>query len=254
MNDTVQTQPAQAEEGFLPGPVLLLGAPGVGKGTQAQILMGEFGIPQISTGDILRQNIASGSELGVRAKGLMDQGLLVDDETVNGMVALRISDQDTVRGFILDGFPRTSAQADWLDAQDRHFLSRAPLVAIEIKVDRGELLHRITGRRICPTCKSIYNVYSNAPKVEGVCDLDGSSLQHRSDDTEEAFARRMEAYESLTRPVIEHYAKGGTRGGSRFATVDGSGSLQEVANRVKSELHALRSRFPSDLSFQTEHQ
>ena len=132
----------------MPGPVLLLGAPGVGKGTQAQRLMAEFGIPQISTGDILRDNIARGTELGKAAKGLMDQGQLVPDEMVNGMVAARLAQADVERGYILDGFPRTLGQAEWLDAQLPMFRDTPPLVAINLRVDEGELLRRITGRRI----------------------------------------------------------------------------------------------------------
>src|SRR6185503_1750599 len=145
-SDTATTQsPASANSTFLPGPVLLLGAPGVGKGTQAQLLMAEFGIPQISTGDILRDNIARGSELGKAAKTLMDQGQLVPDEIVNNMVQARLAADDVHAGYILDGFPRTLAQASWLDTHLPIFRETPPLVAINIKVDEAELLRRITG-------------------------------------------------------------------------------------------------------------
>jgi adenylate kinase len=230
---------AQADV-FLPGPVLLLGAPGVGKGTQAQSLMAEYNIPQISTGDILRDNIARGTDLGNAAKGLMDQGQLVPDQMVNDMVGARLMQHDVQRGYILDGYPRTLGQAEWLDA---HLISLEEsagavaqyLIAVNIRVDEQELLKRITGRRICVQCKHIYNIYSKPPKQEGICDLDGSPLMHRSDDTEAAFAERMKAYNSLTAPVIEHYSKQG-----RFREVDGTQPVEQVTAAIESALKALR--------------
>jgi adenylate kinase len=240
---TAPVTPAPAETPFLPGPVLLLGAPGVGKGTQAQILMDQFGIPQISTGDILRDHIRRGTTLGTTAKSLMDQGQLVPDNLVNDMVADRLSQPDIHSGYILDGFPRTLAQASWLDAQLPRFRNTPPLIAIAINVDRSELLRRITGRRICPTCKRIYNIYSNPPKEDALCDVDGTPLQHRADDTEEAFAERMKAYDSLTAPVIEHYQASG-----RFRQVDGSASMEQVTESILSALKELRERCPSTTS------
>jgi adenylate kinase len=231
--------PASADI-FLPGPVLLLGAPGVGKGTQAQLLMADYGIPQISTGDILRDNISRGTELGKSAKGLMDQGQLVPDQLVNDMVGARLTQPDVQRGYILDGYPRTLGQAEWLDA---HLISleqsagavALPLIAVNIRVDEQVLLRRITGRRICTRCKHIYNVYSKPPKQEGICDFDGAPLQHRSDDTEAAFAERMKAYNSLTAPVIQHYSKQG-----RFREVDGDRPVEEVTASIESSLRQLR--------------
>jgi adenylate kinase len=228
--------PAPAER-FLPGPVLLLGAPGVGKGTQAQRLMGDYTIPQISTGDILRDNIARGTELGKAVKGLMDSGQLVPDDMVNGMVGTRLSQPDTLRGYILDGYPRTLGQAEWLD---RHLsvngtASALPLVAVSISVDEQELLRRITGRRICQLCKHIYNVYSKPPKHTDTCDFDGSPLQHRSDDTEAAFAERMKAYNTLTAPVIEHYFRQG-----RFREVNGDQPVEAVTSAIEAALRQLR--------------
>jgi adenylate kinase len=232
--------PAQADD-FLPGPVLLLGAPGVGKGTQAQRLMADYHIPQISTGDILRDNIARGTDLGKAAKGLMDKGQLVPDELVNDMVGARLAHPDVSRGYILDGYPRTLGQAEWLDS---HLSSTAverkggevlPLVAINIRVDEQELLRRITGRRICSVCKHIYNIYSKPPKRESICDFDGSPLQHRSDDTEAAFTERMKAYNSLTAPVIEHYSRQG-----RFKEVDGARAVEQVTTAIESALKHLR--------------
>jgi adenylate kinase len=238
--DSAAHAPAPADKNFLPGPVLLLGAPGVGKGTQAQLLMARFGIPQISTGDILRENIAKGTALGKAAKTLMDLGQLVPDEIVNDMVGARLSGSDVHAGYILDGFPRTLAQATWLDAQLPNFRDMPPLVAVNIRVDEAELLRRITGRRICPTCKRIYNIYSNPPLKEGICDVDGTPLQHRSDDTEAAFVQRMKAYDSLTAPVIEHY-----RASSRFREVDGASSVEQVAESIVAALMDLREQFPS---------
>ena len=229
----IQHLPAPAE--FLPGPVLLLGAPGVGKGTQAQLLMAAFGIPQISTGDLLREHVQARTELGIAAKSLMDAGQLVPDEIVNGMVADRLTREDTFAGYILDGFPRTSGQAMWLDRKLPELHHTPPLIAIKIHVATDELLRRITGRRTCPTCKRIYNIYSHRPAVDGLCDFDGTPLEHRSDDTEEAFHRRMAEYESKTAPVIEHY-----RAQNSFAEVEGLGSLEEVEQRIIEALRALR--------------
>ena len=231
--------PAPADDQFLPGPVLLLGAPGVGKGTQAQLLMAKFGIPQISTGDILRENIAKATELGKAAKSLMDQGQLVPDELVNNMVGVRLAQSDVHAGYILDGFPRTLAQATWLDAQLPIRRNTPPLIAVSIRVDEGELLRRITGRRICPVCKRIYNIYSNPPSKNGVCDVEGAQLQHRSDDTEEAFSQRMKAYDSQTAPVIEHYRSSG-----RFREIDGAVSVELVSENVVKALKELRLQFP----------
>jgi adenylate kinase len=258
-DQATSNSPARAEKDFLPGPVLLLGAPGVGKGTQAQILMAEFGIPQISTGDILRDHIRRGTELGKTAKTLMDQGQLVPDDLVNDMVADRLSQPDIEKGYILDGFPRTLRQAEWLDAylagaqllaghageQDFDHAATLPIVAVAIKVDEAELLKRITGRRICSSCKHIYNIYFHPPKVEGVCDLDGGPLTHRSDDTEEAFAERMKAYAALTEPVITHYRGAGQGGDSRFREVDGSQSMEQVETSIVAALKELRERFPA---------
>lgn len=240
---SLEAQSALAEDKFLPGPVLLLGAPGVGKGTQAQALMAKFGIPQISTGEILRKNIADGTELGLRAKGLMDLGLFVDDETVNGMVAAQLNEPGIERGFILDGYPRTLAQAGFIDALlDVHRESgtrvsalHLPLLAISIRVDEDELLRRITGRRICPTCKRSYNVYAQPPVVEGICDFDEHALVQRADDTEETFRERMVEYNAKTAHVIEHY-----RGRGCFDEVNGARAVDEVTGMIVEALRRLR--------------
>src|SRR5579872_7093892 len=164
------------------GPIILLGPPGAGKGTQAKQIVERYGIPQISTGDLLRENVKQGTALGVKAKAVMDSGKLVSDDLVNEMVAERLSRPDCARGFILDGFPRTVGQAEWLDG----FLSargaQQPLRVIRIAVDYGKLLKRLTGRRTCPVCGTIYNIYTNPPHVEGICDKCNSALTFRKDD------------------------------------------------------------------------
>lgn len=220
--------------GFLPGPVLLLGAPGVGKGTQAKRLMEEFNIPQISTGDLLRQHRKDHTPLGMMADELMAKGQLVPDDLVNEMVATRLTEPDTQRGYILDGFPRTLNQAEWLDVQ----LAGAPMpvVAVNIVVPERELLERITGRLICPVCGTIYNIYSEPPKQPGICDYDGAKLVQRSDDTESVFYERMKGFELKTAAVIEYYR---VRGG-RFAEVDGSRSVDEVMQAIRETLFRLR--------------
>jgi adenylate kinase len=220
--------------------VLLLGAPGVGKGTQAKRLMAKYGIPQISTGDILR---AARSEAhtpeGREAKRLMDQGLLVPDEIVNQLVADRLCEPDTGRGYILDGFPRTLPQANWLD---EHLVSEcsghaliAPVVAISIVVEYTHLLQRITGRRISQSGR-IYNIYFDPPKVAGICDNDGSPLVQRPDDTEPVFTERMRTFQDLTAPVVAHYRSAG-----RFEEIDGDQSVEAVTVAIDAALHRLRS-------------
>lgn len=218
-----------------PGPILLLGAPGVGKGTQAKELVKLWGIPQISTGDLLRSHRDRGTELGKLADELMLQGKLVPDSLVNDMVAARLTEPDTKNGFILDGFPRTLPQAAWLDGWLQEHGNNLPVVAVSIQVDYTQLLRRITGRRNCPVCQTIYNIYLQPPKVEGICDLEGAALVQRSDDTEMCFTGRMQTYESQTAPVVEHY-----RGLSRFAEVNGDQPVAEVAAAIVSSVERLR--------------
>jgi adenylate kinase len=225
---------APAGKNFLPGPVLLLGAPGVGKGTQAKLLMAAYGIPQISTGDILRANISNGTPLGKQAKALVDQGTLVSDDLVNQMVADRLAQPDTQRGFILDGFPRTLNQATWLDGQLGADPNTLPVVAISIVVDYDHLLKRITGRRISPAGR-IYNTYSNPPRIPGICDVDGSALVQRPDDSEAVFTERMKTFENQTAPVVEHYRKQG-----RFEEIDGDHPVEEVTVAIEAALKHLR--------------
>jgi len=200
---------------FLPGPVLLLGAPGVGKGTQAKRLMDEFNIPQISTGDLLREHRRNHTPLGMLADELMSKGKLVPDDLVNRMVAERFKEPDTEHGYILDGFPRTLNQAEWLDSQLVAYM--LPVVA-------------------CPVCGTIYNIYTKAPKHDRVCDLEGAPLAQRADDTEAVFHERMKTFEIKTAAVIEYYRTHG----ARFAEVDGDRPEEEVTKGIRSALMKLR--------------
>jgi adenylate kinase len=228
---------AQQEETrtFTPGPILLLGAPGAGKGTQAKEIMANWGVPQISTGDLLRNNVARGTELGKLAKEIMQRGELVPDDLVNQMVAARLAEPDTTSGYILDGFPRTLAQAEWLDRRLMSEGTGLPVVAVSIQVGYTQLLRRITGRRSCPTCQRIYNIYLNPPRVDTLCDVDGTKLEQRADDTEAVFEERMRTYEALTAPVVEHY-----RALGRFAAVDGEKPIAEVSAGIKTAVERLR--------------
>jgi adenylate kinase len=220
----------------LPGPILLLGAPGVGKGTQAQELVKLWGIPQISTGDLLRANVAKGTALGRAAKEIMGRGELVPDSLVDEMVAVRLSEADTANGYILDGFPRTLPQASWLDGRLATLSQGLPVVAVSLHVDYNQLLRRITGRRNCPVCQRIYNIYSNPPQRAGFCDVEGAALVQRADDTEKVFAERMRAYAAQTAPVLEHYRTLG-----RFAEVDGDGPIAAIAAGIVAAVERLRS-------------
>jgi adenylate kinase len=219
----------------VPGPILLLGAPGVGKGTQAKELVKLWAIPQISTGDLLRGNVAKGTELGRIAKEIMGRGELVPDSLVNEMVAVRLQEPDTDRGFILDGFPRTLPQAGWLDGRLASLVGSLPVIAVSIQVEYNQLLCRITGRRNCPVCQTIYNICYKPPQVDGLCDVEGAALVQRADDTEKVFEERMRAYEAMTAPVVEHYRNLG-----RFAEVDGDRPIIEIAAGIVAAVERLR--------------
>jgi adenylate kinase len=229
--------------------MLLLGAPGSGKGTQAKNIMAAWGIPQISTGDLLRENKARGTALGLQASQLMSQGKLVPDDLVNEMVAARLAEPDTRRGYILDGYPRTLGQAQWLDQRlnlDQRLDENSggaseapaagfPVIAVNIRVSYNQLLCRITGRRNCPTCQRIYNVYLQPPRVDTVCDVEGTPLVARADDVEVVFEERMRVYEALTAPVVDHY-----RAQGRFIEVDGEQSVDEVTAAITAAVVRLR--------------
>ena len=194
------------------GPLILLGPPGAGKGTQGKRISERYGIPQISTGDLLRDHERRGTELGQRVKQIMARGELVPDNLVCDMVATRLRLPDCQRGYILDGFPRTPAQAGWLEAfLEAEFFDKprhegdGPIV-IRFNVDYNLLKMRLTGRRSCPTCNRIYNVHFQPPRSNETCDVEGSKLILRDDDREEVIQERLRAYEAQTRPVASFYA------------------------------------------------
>lgn len=224
-----------------PGPILLLGAPASGKGTQAKELIKVWNIPQVSTGDILRSNVEQGTEAGRAAKELMARGELVPDDMIEEMVAQRLGQRDTRNGYILDGFPRTLNQAEWLDgflagqAAGKKQEHGCPLVAVSIHLDYNRLLRRVTGRRNCPVCQRIYNVYGLPPKAEGRCDVDGAELFTRADDTLEAFEIRMKNYAESTEPVIEHYRKKGC-----FTEIDGGQPVETITKAIVEAVQGMR--------------
>ena len=189
--------------------LILFGPPGSGKGTQSKLLLKTLGIPQISTGDMLREHVRRGNAVGTKVEAKMKAGILVKDEVVNRLVEQRLGEPDAARGFILDGYPRTRAQAETLCG----ILSQrgAPAVVIHLVVDYNEVIARLTGRRQCPVCGTLYNVKSKPPKVPGVCDLEGAALMVRDDDREEVIRERLDAYQKQTRPLIEFYRENGTR-------------------------------------------
>ena len=218
------------------GPVILLGPPGAGKGTQSKQIVDRYGIPQISTGDLLRDHVARGTELGLEAKAIMARGGLVPDELMYGIVADRLREADCKRGFVLDGFPRTAAQAGWLDAflekevfdnsEDKSEKCPPPIV-IQLLVDYNQLLLRLTGRRSCPTCGRLYNIHFQPPLVDELCDCDGSKLVIRDDDREEVISGRLAAYETQTRPVVDYY-----RAQRRLVAINADRTKEEITAHV----------------------
>jgi adenylate kinase len=216
------------------GPIVLLGPPGAGKGTQAKRIMERYGIPQVSTGDLLRENVVRGTDLGLVAKAVMARGELVSDDLVCEMLRERLKQPDCKRGYILDGFPRTAAQAGWLDALLDHKLfdnsrpTRAWPIVIRLDVDYNQLLLRITGRRSCPTCGRIYNVHFQPPRADELCDLaHGTKLVARNDDRLEVIQPRLTAYDEQTRPVADYYERTG-----RLIPVNGDQPMDDVTAQI----------------------
>ncbi len=212
--------------------LVLLGAPGAGKGTQAMKLIDKYGIPQISTGDILRKAVADGTPLGKEAKSYMDSGGLVPDSVVIGLVKERLAQDDCEKGYILDGFPRTTPQAEALDTELASM--NTPLTdALSVDVPMDDLMKRLTGRRTCKACKQMYNVHFSAPQKEGVCDKCGGELMQRDDDKEDTIKNRLEVYQKSTAPLIDYY-----KGKGILKSVEGTGSIDDIFNKVCSMLNA----------------
>jgi len=206
--------------------LVLLGAPGAGKGTQAKMLIEKYRIPQISTGDILRKAVADGTPLGKEAKVIMDKGELVPDKIVLGLVDERVKQDDCKKGFILDGFPRNTVQAEALDKLLNDI--KMPLdSALSVDVPKEDLMKRLTGRRTCKSCQQMYNIYFTPPKKEGACDKCGGELFQRGDDKEETIKKRLDVYDAQTAPLIDYYKKKGI-----LKSVVGTGSIDEIFKKV----------------------
>jgi adenylate kinase len=213
--------------------LILFGSPGSGKGTQSKFLVERLGIPQISTGDMLREHIQLGDPIGIRVRDLMRAGSLVSDDLVNSLVEERLRNQDADKGFILDGYPRTLQQAVAMtDLLDR--LGISPLV-IHLVVDYTVIIARISGRRQCPVCGTLYNATSKPPKVAGVCDLEGAPLVIREDDRESVVRERLDAYEKNTRPLLDYFRQSGRR----MVEIDASDlKPEEVFEKVLEQVQA----------------
>jgi adenylate kinase len=207
--------------------VIFLGPPGAGKGTQAQALAKEWGVPHVATGDMLREAVAAKTPLGLEAKRHMDSGGLVPDDVVIGLVGERLAQPDAKAGVVLDGFPRTLAQAEALDA----LFARTGLTldrVIFFDVSRAELLRRLTGRRVCRVCGRTFHLVSAPPKVAGKCDVCGGELYQRTDDSEATVGTRLDVYEKQTSPLLDYY-----RSRKLLATIAGEGSVAQVAEAIR---------------------
>lgn len=212
--------------------IIMLGAPGAGKGTQAKKIAEKYGVPHISTGDIFRANIKNGTELGKKAKTYMDQGLLVPDELVVELVADRITQEDCANGFVLDGFPRTIPQAEALDAALAK-MGTSMDYAIDVDVPDENIINRMGGRRACLECGATYHIVTIPTKVDGICDTCGSKVVLREDDKPETVQKRLEVYHAQTQPLIEYYKKQDV-----LRTVDGTQPMDEVFEAIVNILGA----------------
>ena len=215
-----------------------MGPPGAGKGTQAQFIAEHVSVPKISTGDIFRANVSAGTPLGLQAKEYMDRGDLVPDEVTIDMVRNRLAEPDALRGFLLDGFPRTVPQAETLDDILRDTADSKLDVVLELVVDSDEVIRRLSGRRTCRTCNHIWHVDFDPPQVDGVCDLDQGELYQRDDDQAETIKNRLEVYDDQTAPLIAYYAGRGVLVG-----IDATGPVDDVTTRA---IDALRTFVSSD--------
>ena len=203
--------------------IILFGPPGSGKGTQGDRVEQKYGLPKVSTGDLLRQAVRDGTPLGRRAEDLMRQGLLVNDEIVEALVRERLAKPDCRQGYLLDGFPRNLSQVTILESMD----GARPEVVIEIAIPSAEIIARLGGRRTCSACKAIYGVAGQEPRVEGICDVCGGSLYQRPDDKPEVIAERLRVYEEQTARIREHYQAKGV-----YHLADGAGPVEEVFGRI----------------------
>jgi adenylate kinase len=210
--------------------LILLGPPGAGKGTQAQMIVERYRIPQISTGDILRNAVKASTPLGLKAKAFMDRGQLVPDEVVIGIIDERLRAPDCNPGFILDGFPRTIAQAEALQSILTK-IGKSIDHVINMEVDSEELVHRLTGRRTCKNCGAMFHVLFHPPKGEGVCDRCGGPLYQREDDKEETIRTRLREYQKQTAPLIEYY-----RQKNRLLSIQGMGGQDQIFERIARHL------------------
>lgn len=210
--------------------IIMLGAPGAGKGTQAKMIAEKYGIPHISTGDIFRANIKNGTELGMKAKSFMDKGELVPDELTIGMLLDRVEQQDCKAGYVLDGFPRTIPQAEELD---RELSKRNEKIdfAVDVDVPDENIVKRMSGRRACLKCGATYHMEHIPPKKEGICDSCGSELVLRDDDKAETVLKRLQVYHDQTQPLIDFYTKKGV-----LKTVDGTVDMKDVFAEIVSIL------------------
>ena len=211
-------------------PLIFLGPPGAGKGTQARAVAERLGVPQISTGDMFRDHAARGTELGRQAQAVMERGELVSDDIVVAMVAERIREGDCTAGFILDGFPRTRAQAERLETLLAE-VGWVGALAVNLRVSYTDLIRRLTGRRTCAVCGEIYNIYHRPPKQAGRCDRDGGELVQRADDREEVIRERLNQYDQQTRPLVDFY-----RQRQALVEIEGEGSPDELTERLLGEL------------------
>jgi adenylate kinase len=210
--------------------LILLGAPGAGKGTQAAHITGKYGIPQISTGDMLRAAVKAGTPMGLEAKKFMDAGALVPDEVIIGLVKERIRQPDAAKGFLFDGFPRTIPQADAMKAAAVNLD-----YVIEVDVEDSEIIKRLSGRRVHPGSGRTYHVVFNPPKVAGKDDVTGEDLIQRDDDKEATNKKRLEVYHSQTKPLVAYYSKwaaSGAPGAPKYAKVAGIGSMESIRDRI----------------------